>query len=397
MTITNTDPFTTSVNTGVVETDYTFGFLIGEGDENTVLVQLTDANGNITYPEYTTDYTVTRATEPAVGGTVNLLVEPSAGSSIVLYRSTELTQARPLPNQGPFKASTIEDMADKLTMIAQEAKRDQDLTLSLPIGTDTSAVSLVMPEPVDGRSLVGVTENGVTRYSSDGLSQTTIEAATATAVADATASATASAATATTKAAEASTSATDAETAATDAETAATDAETAATNAETSETNAAASAVTATDKAAEAAASAASFVGGGPALGDNSIVRYNSRVIKSDVTFWEDNLTCTVDATADTVSRGTDDDYENGDIVQFATDGTLPAGLTAGTDYYVRDVTTATFKVATSGTGAAIDITDTGTGTHTVYKPVNGSTVGPIEIADGATVNIKDGSTWSIV
>ncbi len=136
---------------------------------------------------------------------------------------------------------------------------------------------------------------------------------------------------------------------------------------------------------------------GGPSLGDRSIVRYNERVIKSDITFWENNETCTVDAGADTINKGTDDEFADGDIVQFSSEGTLPAGLLVSTDYYVRDITSTTLKVATSGTGAAIDITDTGTGIHTIYKPINGATVGPMEIADGVTVNIKDGSTWSIM
>ncbi len=136
---------------------------------------------------------------------------------------------------------------------------------------------------------------------------------------------------------------------------------------------------------------------GGPSLGDRSIVRYNERVIKSDVVLWEANVSCTADSTNDTIDKGTDDGFANGDIVQFSTTGTLPAGLTAATDYYVRDITATTLKVAASGTGAAIDITDTGSGTHTIYKPVNGMTVGPIEIADGVTVTIKDGSTWGLV
>ena len=136
---------------------------------------------------------------------------------------------------------------------------------------------------------------------------------------------------------------------------------------------------------------------GGPSLGNRSVIRYNELVIKSDITVWGANAECTADAGADTINKGTDDSFADGDIVYFETTGTLPAGLTAITPYYVRDIATNSLKVAASGTGAAIDITDTGTGTHTIYKPVNGSTVGPIEIADGVTVTVKDGSTWSVL
>jgi len=52
--------------------------------------------------------------------------------------------------------------------------------------------------------------------------------------------------------------------------------------------------------------------------------------------------------------------------VQVVSSGTLPAPLTAGTIYFVRDVTANTFKLALTAGGAAIDITTTGTGTHTM-------------------------------
>jgi len=55
----------------------------------------------------------------------------------------------------------------------------------------------------------------------------------------------------------------------------------------------------------------------------------------------------------------------NGDIITFTTTTTLPAGLSLLTNYYVRDKDTNTFKVSLTSGGAAVDITDTGTGTHT--------------------------------
>jgi len=55
----------------------------------------------------------------------------------------------------------------------------------------------------------------------------------------------------------------------------------------------------------------------------------------------------------------------NGNMVVLTTTDTLPAGLSTGTVYYVRDKTTNTFKLAAIKDGPAVDITDTGTGTHT--------------------------------
>jgi hypothetical protein len=56
--------------------------------------------------------------------------------------------------------------------------------------------------------------------------------------------------------------------------------------------------------------------------------------------------------------------------VQVSSTTTLPAGLSAATNYFVIKLTDSTFKLATSYAnavaGTAIDITSTGTGTHTV-------------------------------
>lgn len=52
--------------------------------------------------------------------------------------------------------------------------------------------------------------------------------------------------------------------------------------------------------------------------------------------------------------------------VVFTTTGALPAGITAGTTYYVLSaVTASTFTIAATVDGAAINTTDAGSGTHT--------------------------------
>ena len=56
---------------------------------------------------------------------------------------------------------------------------------------------------------------------------------------------------------------------------------------------------------------------------------------------------------------------KNGDMVVLTTTTTLPAGLALATVYYVRNSATDTFKLAATKDGPEIDITDTGTGTHT--------------------------------
>lgn len=60
----------------------------------------------------------------------------------------------------------------------------------------------------------------------------------------------------------------------------------------------------------------------------------------------------------------------SGDSVQFLTSGTLPTGLSTATTYYVGgggDFTTTTYKVYTdSGLTTLVDITSSGSGTHTI-------------------------------
>ncbi len=65
--------------------------------------------------------------------------------------------------------------------------------------------------------------------------------------------------------------------------------------------------------------------------------------------------------------------WNSGGLVQFTTTGTLPAGLSLVTDYYLTELTNGdSWAVATSignaRAGITIDITDTGTGTHTVTR-----------------------------
>lgn len=66
-----------------------------------------------------------------------------------------------------------------------------------------------------------------------------------------------------------------------------------------------------------------------------------------------------------------------GQAVKFTSSGTLPAGLTANVTYFLIYVSTSTFKVASTialaNAGTAINITDTGTGTHTITPLLPGT------------------------
>jgi hypothetical protein len=69
-------------------------------------------------------------------------------------------------------------------------------------------------------------------------------------------------------------------------------------------------------------------------------------------------LDFTVDATTDVVTAHAHG-FANTDTITFYGD-TPPGGLTEGTVYFARDVTTNTFKVAATSGGVAIDLTSVG-------------------------------------
>lgn len=71
------------------------------------------------------------------------------------------------------------------------------------------------------------------------------------------------------------------------------------------------------------------------------------------------------DAATDVLTASPAHTFADGDAIELSNSGgTLPTPLQPLTAYYVRDVVGATFKLAASAGGAAIDITGAGTGLH---------------------------------
>ena len=101
--------------------------------------------------------------------------------------------------------------------------------------------------------------------------------------------------------------------------------------------------------------------------------------------------TFAVDATTDIFTR-TAHGFGLGTPVRFTTTTTLPAPLVINTTYYARDITTDTFKVSLTPSGTAIDITTTGTGTHTLQGQAwTVSSTGVITSNNGATLFTASG------
>lgn len=85
--------------------------------------------------------------------------------------------------------------------------------------------------------------------------------------------------------------------------------------------------------------------------------------------------TATFDATADEATTSASHGWVDGTPVIVMTSGTLPGGIAAGTTYYVKSTGSATLKLATTranlSAGTYVDITDAGSGTHTILVGEN--------------------------
>lgn len=96
-----------------------------------------------------------------------------------------------------------------------------------------------------------------------------------------------------------------------------------------------------------------------------------NNLLFSDIPYLGVNYTFTADASTDQITLGAGGTAVNWEytVVQFTTTGTLPAGLSLSTNYYLRYISAGVYKVATTLANAInavyVNITDTGSGTHT--------------------------------
>lgn len=99
--------------------------------------------------------------------------------------------------------------------------------------------------------------------------------------------------------------------------------------------------------------------------------------------------------------------FQTGQAVRVSSSGTLPAGLSAGTTYYIISVSGATYKLATTINnalaGTAVDITDAGTGTHSIIGTQMGRVKKIIQNPGSTTGNYRafalddSGKVWTQV
>ena len=98
-------------------------------------------------------------------------------------------------------------------------------------------------------------------------------------------------------------------------------------------------------------------------------------IVESDIDNWDDAVSSTETFATTAVNITTDritvaNDIDTASLIRFSSTGVVPAPLVAGTAYYAINIDATTIEVATSAVnaaaGTAVDITDVGSGTHTL-------------------------------
>jgi hypothetical protein len=133
--------------------------------------------------------------------------------------------------------------------------------------------------------------------------------------------------------------------------------------------------------------------GGGPSKGTapSTFYRTNAKVQNENLTISNHSTTFSATNATNLLDKGTNDGFAD-DMNVRLTGSDLPNGWVIDTDYFVRDVASATLKLALTIGGSAVTISDDGSGTNTIFEVINAMAAGPITIKTGNSLTIPSGS-----
>lgn len=141
MTVSNqTNSVSYSGNGSVTVFAYTFKIF---ADSDLVVTLRNNATGALTTQTLTTDYTVSGAGNTS-GGNVTFGTAPPSGTTVLIRRSLPYTQETDYVENDPFPAASHEDALDKLTMLAQQ-NRDDDDAIKFPEGDVFGGINNITP------------------------------------------------------------------------------------------------------------------------------------------------------------------------------------------------------------------------------------------------------------
>jgi uncharacterized delta-60 repeat protein len=101
-------------------------------------------------------------------------------------------------------------------------------------------------------------------------------------------------------------------------------------------------------------------------LPGNSVSPVNITTAGTGTLTMTSQISFTVNSQSDTLTSPGEHRLAKGGMVRLASYGTLPGGLSSTVDYYLIDVAARTFRLSLLPDGRPVNITDTGTGIHTV-------------------------------
>ena len=142
-------------------TTFNYTFKITDQDDIDVIIR--SSSGTETTKTITTHYTVTGVGNSG-GGTIVFTSGniPASGETIVLRRSTPLTQGVDLIENDPLPANTLEDALDKLTSINQELQEQLDRSLKVSKTTTITTPEFTADATARAGKLLGFSSDGNT-------------------------------------------------------------------------------------------------------------------------------------------------------------------------------------------------------------------------------------------
>ena len=179
-------------------TTFNYTFKITDQDDIDVIIR--SASGSETTKTITTHYTVTGVGNSG-GGTIVFTAGniPANNETVLLRRSTPLTQGVDLIENDPLPANTLEDALDKLTSINQELQEQLDRSLKVSKTTTINTPEFTADATARAGKLLGFSSDGNTLEATID-SDSAAQAATSATNAASSATAAASSATAATNA-----------------------------------------------------------------------------------------------------------------------------------------------------------------------------------------------------
>lgn len=163
-------PLTYAGNDATTAFSVTWPFFTG----TLVVTLIVDSTGVETVKSLTTHYTVsggTGSTGLPATGTVTMLTAPATGETLRIERSTARTQASTWAENDAFPQATVEAMADKAILIAQEADYVANRAIKQTVAEYGTNGALALPE-ASASSYLGWNAGGTALENKDGAEYT---------------------------------------------------------------------------------------------------------------------------------------------------------------------------------------------------------------------------------